>query len=272
MPTPPLRELALLYLAMAHRDDEVSSSKLDTVVEALHAYYPGQRRADVQDLVLDVLAAHLDRAALDAAANGALDALRDRLTPAQRDAVLADMSHIARSDGVVLGAERRLLDALAVHWGTAASPEAFAEVSDWDVLHHLAFVYLALAHGTDADFSDGERHLLLRKLREWSPGLSESEVAALLGQVLDHYAETRDVEAVRASVDAVKAALPPEQRMAALHDLIQIANADGVFLDREEDLINELVQAWEVNPYANYGKHGSKTERLENREERMDDY
>jgi len=181
--------------------------------------------------------------------------------------VLHDLMQIAQSDGVVLEGEWELLRAVTEAWSvrppvdtapstgrTPGPPEAATS----RLLHDLAFLYLVLAHGTDSEFSDDERRLLLRKLREWQPSLSESQVTDVLEQAVDRYGRSADAEAVRAAVEAVKTALPPEQRMAALHDLTQIANADGVFLDSEEDLINELMAAWDVDPYAAYGGHGSK--------------
>ena len=57
-----------------------------------------------------------------------------------------------------------------------------------------------------------------------------------------------------ASIEAVKNALPVAQRKTALNDLVQIANVDGVFLDSEEDLLNDLVAAWGLDAFTDYGE------------------
>jgi uncharacterized tellurite resistance protein B-like protein len=131
-------------------------------------------------------------------------------------------------------------------------------VHDWSVLHDLAFIYLMLAQGTDRELSEAEIQIILRRLQEWKPTLGPDDVLAILHAAQARYSEGLDETALLASIVAVKEGLPERQRMAALGDLIQIANADGVFLDNEEDLINNLMTAWDVDPYATYGRHGEK--------------
>ena len=127
-----------------------------------------------------------------------------------------------------------------------------------DALVHLAFIYLVLAHGTDRDFSAQERQILLKRLQEWRPSLQEGAVEQLLDRAMDRYAQGATPGLLSESVEAVRVALPDAQRKAALNDLIQIANADGVFLDSEEDLINDLVDAWDLPPHAGYSDQGTK--------------
>lgn len=254
LPERPLSQLALLYVTMAQSDDdELSPAELDAVIDTLHSRHFSLDRSDIQQVALDILEMHLDHKDLEYAVQEVIGALKEQLSSRQKQAVLSDLVHVAQSDGVVLDGEWELLHTLTAAWNvrlpvdtvpptvrTTGLPEATASRP----LHDLAFLYLVLAHGTDSEFSDDERLLLLRKLREWQPSLSESQVTHVLEQAVDRYGRGADAEAVRAAVEAVKTALPPEQRMAALHDLTQIANADGVFLDSEEDLINELMAAW----------------------------
>jgi uncharacterized tellurite resistance protein B-like protein len=262
----PLTQLALLYLTLAQSDDgDLSPAELDAVVDTLHSRHFNLDRDDVQHVVLDILGQHLDRVERERAVQTVIDILTDALSARQKQAVIHDLVQIARSDGVVLRGERGLLRTLTETWNVTlpagADAPAAAEHTAHEAesaLHDLAFLYLVLAHSTDSEFTEDERRLLLRKLREWQPGLSERQVSDVLEHAATRYARRADADAVRSAVDALKTALPAEQRMAALHDLTQIANADGVFLDSEEDLINELMVAWDVDPYATYGRHGSK--------------
>lgn len=129
----------------------------------------------------------------------------------------------------------------------------------WSVLHDLAYVYLVLAHGADDDLSDTEVQVMLNKLHEWQPEVPPADVRRMFRLALDEYAKGADSERLEAAILSVREGLPHEQRKAALTDLVKIANADGLFLDDEEDLINHLQAAWDVDAYANYAPHGNKS-------------
>lgn len=257
-----LRSLAFLYLAMGHgTDNYLSGAELDAITDRLHARYPGLDRAAVQDVVGEAIAVYMESENFSGTAMDRIASIRDGLSPRQRKAILDDLLAVAEADGVVLKNERSLLASLAESWEleTDTSDESGSgDAASWNVSHHLALIYLMLAHGTDNELSEQERTVMLRKLVEWEPQRSESEVRKILQAALDQYAEGVSEEQFTASIHAVREGMPENKRMAALNDLVKIANADGVFLDREEDLINQLLVAWEIEPYANYGKHGSK--------------
>ena len=101
--------------------------------------------------------------------------------------------------------------------------------------------------------------MVLNKLIEWERGAEGGRVRRVLEAAMKRYAGGVDPITLEASIEGVKQALTPDQRRAALNDLIQIANADGLFLDNEEDLLNELTVAWEVVPP--FGDHGTKDAR-----------
>ncbi|ARA91850.1 MAG: hypothetical protein D6685_00160 [Bacteroidetes bacterium] len=256
----PLRQLAYLYLVLAHgSDDYLTSAELDVIVERLGARRPDLDPAEVQDIVTEALAAYLDAEEPHRPALEAVIALRDHLTPAQRRAVLEDLVQIARADGLVLDDERALLLRLASHWDINLDeympPRLLTEGSrgDWGVLHHLAYLYLVLAYGTDHTLSPDEIRVMLARLRARQPRLAEEEVRAILSTAMEQYARGPTEERILAAVTAVRDGLPEAQRQAALDDLVQIANADGVFLDDEEDLINYLTEAWGVSAFAGPG-------------------
>lgn len=265
--TRPLSDLAVIYLAMAHSvDGGLTSAKIDAIIENLVGRYRHADRTVVQEMVLETSMAHPDAETLRRAALNAAAELRDVLSPAQREAVLADLKRIARIDGLVVDQERSLLRALAECWGLPLSPVPAAatlhgdvpDLNAWTTIHELALIYLVLAHGTDSDLSGAERQVMLNRLQEWRPDLTGGQVLTILDRAMERYAEGADEHMLADAIHAVKVDLPEGKRMAALRDLIQIANADGVFLDSEEDLINELMGAWNVEPYANYGEHGRK--------------
>lgn len=245
-----LTDLARLYLTMAQSGDgDFSYAEREAVVDNLHRHYPRLDRAEVQNVVLEVLTAYSGGGALHTDAEKALHSLRDDLSAAQQQAVLQDLVRIARADGVVLGGERVLLTAVAECWHLPLPKEAHEAPpsdtpDDADALHHLAFLNLVLAHAPDHDFSDDERLLILKNLRRWRPDLDDRQVRAVFDQALERYAHGATPERLDESVEAVRLALSPEARRAALADLTQIANADGIFLDSEEDFLNTLTAAW----------------------------
>lgn len=251
----PLHELALLYLAMAQSDAaDLSYAEREAVTDSLYRRYAYLSRAEVQNVVLEALTTH-EGEVLRNAARQVVDTLGEILSDDEKKDTLKGLIHIARADGVVLNRERFFLDHIAARWAVplpldeAASPPAEADVASWRALHHLAFIYLVLAHAPDSDFSAEERQLILIKLKEWEPALTEDAVATVLDRALDRYAQGPHPAMLAASVEAVKIALPAAQLQAALNDLVQIANADGIFLDSEEDLLNDLRTAWDLDAF-----------------------
>jgi uncharacterized tellurite resistance protein B-like protein len=263
-----LRNLAILYLALAHgADDYLSDAELNAVVNRLeHKFPPALTGRSVHESVMQTIAVYTDASDPLALVTDAMRALRASLTTDERVAFLHDLSHVARADGVVFRDERGILESLAACWDVELLDEALMQplVSDSrirledDVFEDLAFLYLVLGHGTDFELSDSEMRMMLRRLEEWQPHKPVDHIRAVLENAMNRYAEGPSEEALASAIAAIKRRLPHAQRMAALNDLVKIANADGVFLDDEEDLINRLLTEWEVEAYANYGAHGSK--------------
>lgn len=253
-----LHDLAVLYLAMAENlEGDLSYAEREAVTDNLARHHEDLDRAEVQNIVLEVLIEYADGETVRRAARAVVDTLRDRLSAGQKKAILQDLARIARADGVVLVTERGLLATVAESWAVplphdAVEPGSTPERPEahWDLLHHLAFIYLVLAHAPDHEFSEDERHLVLRKLQAWQPNLDEHEVHAVLERALERYGQGADADMLAESVDAIKHTLPTTQRRDVLNDLIQIANADGIFLDSEEDLLNDLTLAWDVDAFA----------------------
>ena len=263
-----LRNLSLLYLALAHgADDYLSHSEMTAVVHQLEQQFPGEEATQtVQDIVMESLAVYVDAEDPLRLVTNAMLSLRASLSTEERSNFLHDLAHVAHADGIVFHDERGLLRSLAACWEVPlaeasveqASPGVSTPRLDQEALHDLAFIYLVLGHGTDYELSESERTMMLRRLEEWQPHIEPAQIRAVLDDATSRYAQGPSEDALTSAIQSVRQHLPAEQRMAALNDLIKIANADGVFLDDEEDLINRLLVEWEVDPYANYGSHGSK--------------
>lgn len=253
-----LHALALLYLGMAHRaDDYLSDAELKSVTERVQAQAEGFAWEDVQDVVLAALDVYVDADAPEALTATAAERLAARLTPAERKAVLDDLRHVAGADGVVLADEHGLLARVALQWDLPTVHEPAEAVAGrpagaQGILYDLAYIYLHLAHGTDNELSPPEMQVMMNRLREWQPGIAPADMQRLMDTAMAAYARGVGPNHLDDAIASVRRHLPQAQRRAALHDLIKIANADGVFLDNEEDMINHLVAAWDIDPSTNY--------------------
>lgn len=256
-----LQRLSFLYLALAQlSDDYLSNAGLESVTRMLTARSAEQDRDKMQALVMDTLDAYLNSADVESAMQNAAEHLRDVLSTAEKNDVLEDLQSIAKADGILLSDEQDVLDRLgrALGLDRSATPARETGGAGWGVLHDLAYIYLVLAHGTDNDLTDTEVQVMLNKLQEWQPADASAGMRSVLASAMDVYALGEDEERLERAIQSVRDGLPREKRMAAMNDLVKIANADGVFLDNEEDLINHLLAEWDVDPFANYGSHGSK--------------
>ncbi len=250
-----LHELALLYLTAAYRSGlSPSDGRLEAVVEQLQARCPTVSADELRTIVLEALDVLLDAKDTEAVFQAVLNGIEQHLSQAQRQAVLHDLLRIVQADGIMMESERQLLEQVARRWGLELplerpSPLDLEQAPIPEALIHLALLYLVVAHGIDHELTRKERHIIWRKLQAWCPESSEQQLSAVLQEAVKRYAEGLDEAALRASAEAVKLALTPEQRLTAFHDLVQIANADGTFLDVEEDFLNELVELWELTPH-----------------------
>lgn len=262
----PVREIAFLYVAAAiEPDGNLSDRELARIQDVLIARGIGDREVLHDEVVAALGAFPRESDTRSMMINRIASNLREVLSEEQREGVLHDLTLIARADGVVLEQERAFIDALAGAWGVDAPPmgqlmDSQRAISDtWDPYHDLALIYLVLAHGTDNELSQSEVNIMLKKLREWQPNLTEERTREILRAAMERYAMGPDDQSIYDAIRSVRRSMPTEKRKAALQDLVQIANADGVFLDNEEDLINNLVAEWDVDPYVTYGRHGDKT-------------
>jgi len=118
---------------------------------------------------------------------------------------------------------------------------------DWTEMHHLAYVYAAVA-SSDGSVTNEELEVLCFKLHQWNEDIEVNELVqivmtavAALGQDKDE----KDDAPLRESINLVAAALDDDGRSAALGDLLSIAAADGALVADEGDILVMIREAWE---------------------------
>ncbi len=116
----------------------------------------------------------------------------------------------------------------------------------WTQEHDLALVFLALAYGADEELSDDELATITDVLQDWRADFPADEVQDVVMEALAVYLEDEDDREVLHAIDTLKAQLSFTERCRALEDVVRIAEADGVLLDTEQNLITRLAVAWEI--------------------------
>lgn len=117
---------------------------------------------------------------------------------------------------------------------------------DWTTSHDLALIYIALAYGTDHDLSEEEMSALTDSLREWIVIPDDAHVQEVVMEAATAFLEGDARSEVRRSIDDLSEELTFTERRRALRDVMRIAEADGVLLEREQGLIHILADAWSL--------------------------
>lgn len=117
---------------------------------------------------------------------------------------------------------------------------------DWTTSHNLALIYIALAYGTDHDLSEGELVTLTDALLEWTVVPDDTHVQEVVMEAATAFLEGDSRAEVRRSIDQLGEELTFVERRRALRDVMRIAEADGVLLEREQGLIHVLAEAWSL--------------------------
>jgi uncharacterized tellurite resistance protein B-like protein len=117
---------------------------------------------------------------------------------------------------------------------------------DWTTSHNLALIYIALAYGTDHELREEEMAALTEALREWTTLPEEGHIQDVVMEAATVFLEGDARAEVRRSIDQLGDELSADERRKALQDVMQIAEADGVLLEREQGLIHILAEAWSL--------------------------
>lgn len=114
----------------------------------------------------------------------------------------------------------------------------------WTPAHDIALLYMAAAYGTDHDLSPEEAQSVQAALAPWAAGYDLAVRPTLIAGVTRlTESETPDAE-VEAAVERLSNELSPDHHSDILEGLVDIAEADGVLLQREQGLIAHVATAW----------------------------
>ena len=113
------------------------------------------------------------------------------------------------------------------------------------ILHDLALVYLALAHGTDDRLDGAELDMVAARLAAVQADLSGGTVLHAVKAALDAYTGREAEAQLRQAVGNLRTSVPPPMRRRIIRDL---GEADDRFLFEEASFIGELVAAWRQAP------------------------
>lgn len=116
----------------------------------------------------------------------------------------------------------------------------------WTTSHNLALIYIALAYGTDHELTENEMAALTDALREWTVIPDDAHVQEVVMEAATAFLEGDARAEVRHSIDELSDELTFVERRRALRDVMRIAEADGVLLEREQGLIHLLADAWSL--------------------------
>lgn len=116
----------------------------------------------------------------------------------------------------------------------------------WTRAHDLALLFIALAYGTDQELHEDELATITDVLQHWRENFPADEVQDVVMEAVAIFmGDDADAE-VNRSMNDLKAQLSLEERQRALEDAVRIAEADGVLLRSEQDLIYRLADIWEI--------------------------
>ena len=248
--------LALIYLALAYgTDHDLGDDEMEALTDALGQWALVPDNVKVQEVVLEAATAFLEGDPQDEVRRS-IRRLRNDLSFGERRRALRDVMRIAEADGVLLEREQGLIHRLADAWSLKQMSEDLLEDTsavvqrqgeDWSLVHELAFIFIAVSHSPTNDLSDAQIEAALSRLQGWRPDLEEDEVREVFRRALQVYAECPEQSLIEDSLDALKEALPPIQRLAMLDDLYSVVRADGDLTETERELLMGLARAWNVS-------------------------
>jgi uncharacterized tellurite resistance protein B-like protein len=253
-----LRDLALIYLTLAHgTDEDLTDDEVDTIAGELHEWQEEMRQESVLSAIKGALALYEREDALDQV-NAAIKGVHERLSEEDRQLILDDLVEIAMADGRYMHEESTFIGELADAWDVSAGEEDRGHwassawtvlqnegpAESWTPVHDLALIYLTLAYETDKDLDEDEVDAITAKISEWIPGAENEDVLGVVREVMETYVQGPRRRVFAESVDAVGEVVPQHQHEALLADLRYVAEADGVILDAERRMIRDLAGAW----------------------------
>lgn len=251
-----LRDLALIYIAMAHgTDQDLAEPEVQMISQRLRGWQTQATHETVLSAIKDALEDYTHERA-HAEVERAVQRVRDELDLELRQAIVNDLTEIALSDDKFLYAEGSFIGDLARAWDVHVTDQ---DVEQWSVLngngnehngwtpvHDLALVYLEIVHGTDEDIRESEVDAIANKIREWLPDANDTDVMKVVRDAMEAYVQGPDKRLFEESVDTLKKVVPVHQRSALLADLNYVARADGDVSEKEQAMVDKLAAAWNI--------------------------
>jgi len=250
-----LRDLALIYITLAHGTDQhLDAAEMDIIARRLQDVQPSISQGTVLRAVKEALDDYMQDDAhhrLDEA----VQRLRVTVPQSLRRRILLDLTEIGKADDKFLYEEAQYIGELVAVWKVNLTDLVAESAATWSILgpgagddgwtpvHDLMLIYVTLAHRTDLTLSREEVEAIREKLGEWLPNADEGTVRRILNDVMRVYQDEHE-RTFDEAVEAVKASVPAFQLNAVLDDLRYIANADGVLLIEERVMIEKIAEAW----------------------------
>ncbi len=255
---PILRDLALLYIALAHStDQDLSEPEVQTISARLRAWQTQATEETVLSAIKDALEDYTHERA-HAEVERAVKRVRDELDGTLRQKIVVDLTEIALSDDKFLYAEGSFIGELARAWDVHVTDEDArpwsvlngngndADHPGWSPVHDLALIYFEIVHGTDDDVRESEVDAVVKKIREWLPDADDSGVLKVVHEAMHAYVQRPDKRLFEDSVNSLRKVVPAHQRSALLADLHFVARADGSISEKEQAMIDKLAAAWDI--------------------------
>lgn len=253
-----LRDLALIYVSLAHStDQDLSEAEVEVISQRLRAWQTDATEETVLSAIKDALEDYTHERAREGVER-AVRRIRDELDDDMRRTIVTDLTDIALADDKFLHTEGYFIGELARAWDVRLTddddehPESWSILNGnrnengWTALHDLALVYLEIAHSTDDDIVESEVDAIARKIHEWLPNAGESEIQKIVRDAMHAYVQGPDKRLLEDSVETLKKVVPPHQRAPLLADLNYVARADGRVTEKERAMIDRLTKAWNV--------------------------
>lgn len=117
-------------------------------------------------------------------------------------------------------------------------------VSHTLLLHDLALLGFAVAHGTDGDVQRSELASLWAHLETWAPGENPALIEHALREAALTYSNGLSVERLDEVVERLRDVLGEEERARVVAGLQEIAEADDAVHPAEEALVARVVAAF----------------------------
>jgi uncharacterized tellurite resistance protein B-like protein len=116
----------------------------------------------------------------------------------------------------------------------------------WTHTHDIALVFLALVYSADATLSDEEVDAISAALQSWKPESTQQEINEIVLEAASVFFESDAENEVVQSVKSLGDTFETDKRQQLLEDAMRIAEADGVLLNSEQNVLSVLAMAWDI--------------------------